>query len=257
MHFYVVKSKTLKLFFVAIMLAVVACINFFDNGGALADVFFYKNSRRIPIYCVSREDKQIALTFDAAWGSDKTQRILDILKENEITATFFLVGMWVDKNEDLVKKIDEQGIEIGTHSNTHPDLTKLDKTQVELELSVSSKKIENITGKKVNIFKAPYGAYNNMLIETAEEMGIKTIQWDVDTLDWRGISASQINSNVFKKVKSGSIILCHNNSDHIVEALPSLILGLKSRGYSFVGVNSLIYHADFSIDSTGKQIKNW
>lgn len=256
MHFYVVKSKTLKLFFVVIMLAVVACINFFDNGGVLADVFFYINSRRIPIYCVSREDKQIALTFDAAWGSDKTQNILDILKENEITATFFLVGMWVDKNEDLVKKINEQGIEIGTHSNTHPDLTKLDKTQVELELSVSAKKIENITGKKVNIFRAPYGAYNNMLIETAEDMGIKTIQWDVDTLDWKGISASQINSNVFKKVKSGSIILCHNNSDHIVEALPSLILGLKSRGYSFVSINSLIYHTDFSIDSTGKQIKN-
>lgn len=256
MHFYVVKSKTLKLCFIAIMLAVVGCINFFNSGGVLADVFFYKNTRKIPIYCVERDDKQVALTFDAAWGSDKTQNILDILKENEITATFFLVGMWVDKNEELVKMIDEQGIEIGTHSNTHPDLTKLDKTQMELELSVSAKKIENITGKKVNIFRAPYGAYNNTLIETADSLGIKTIQWDVDTLDWKGINASQINSNVFKKVKSGSIILCHNNSDHIVDALPSLILGLKSRGYSFVGVNSLIFHNDFSIDSTGKQIKN-
>lgn len=256
MHFYVVKSKTLKLFFVLFMLAVIACVNFFESGGALAQVFFYKNTRKIPIYCVSREDNQIAITFDAAWGSDKTESILNILKQNDITATFFLVGMWVDKNEELVKKIDEQGIEIGTHSNTHPDLTKLDRTQIELELSVSVKKIENITNKKVNIFRAPYGAYNNTLLEMTESMDIKTIQWDVDTLDWKGISASQINSNVFKRVKSGSIILCHNNSEHIVDALPSLILGLKSRGYSFVNVSSLIYQSDFSIDSTGKQIKN-
>jgi len=78
----------------------------------------------------------------------------------------------------------------------------------------------------------------------------------VDTLDWKGISASQINSNVFKKVKSGSIILCHNNSDNILQALPGLILGLKSRGYSFETISSLIYQDNFSIDSTGKQIKN-
>lgn len=256
MHFYVVKSKTLKLCFVFIMLAVVMCLNFFENGSVLADVFFYKNLRKIPIYCVAREDKKVALTFDAAWGSDKTQGILDILNENEITATFFLVGMWVDKNEELVKKIDAQGIEIGTHSNTHPDLTKLDKTQIELELSVSSAKIEKLTNKKVKVFRPPYGAYNNVLLECAENLGIKTIQWDVDTLDWKGISASQINSNVFKKVKSGSIILCHNNSDNILQALPGLILGLKSRGYSFETISSLIYQDNFSIDSTGKQIKN-
>lgn len=256
MHFYVVKSKTLKLFFIFIMLAVIMSINFFENGFVLADVFFYKSTRKIPIYCVERTDKKIALTFDAAWGSDKTKSILEELKRNGVTATFFLVGMWVDKNEDLVKEIDACGFEIGTHSNTHPDLTKLDRSQIELELSVSTNKIEKITNKKVKNFRAPYGAYNNTLIEIADSLKLKTIQWDVDSLDWKGISASQINFNILKKVKSGSIILCHNNSDYILEALPGLILSLKSRGYSFETVDSLIYQDNFSIDSTGKQIKN-
>ena len=139
----------------------------------------------------------------------------------------------------------DQGIEIGTHSNTHPDLSKLSETQIKLELETSCKKIENITGKKVELFRAPYGAYNNKLLDITESLGLSTIQWDVDSLDWRGISSAQICSNIFKKVKSGSIILCHNNSDHIVEALPTIISCLKQRGFKFSTIGDLIYKTDF------------
>ena len=254
MHFYVIKSRLI--FFLAIIFSVMAVLSVDWAGqGCLASVFFYKNNRKIPIYCVDTTEKNIAITFDAAWGSDKTEDILNTLKEHDVKATFFLVGMWVDKYPEMVKKIDEYGIEIGTHSNLHPDMSKLSEKQVNLELSSSVSKIESITGKKVEFFRAPYGAYNNQLLTCTENMNIKTIQWDVDTLDWKGITAQQICSNVFKKTKPGSIILCHNNSDHIVEALPTIITNLKARGYNFVTVGELVYKTDFYVDSSGKQIK--
>lgn len=253
MHFYVIKIRSIQKILLGILILFLLISNLFPIK-VVADVFLYNTTRKLPIYCVENNLNEVALTFDAAWGSDKTEDILKVLHENEVTATFFLVGFWVDKNEQLVKKIDEMGFEIGSHSNTHPDLTKLNKTQVELELSVSKSKIENITKKQVKVFRPPFGAYNNALIETCLEQNLQAIQWDVDSLDWKGISEDKITSNVLKRVKSGSIILCHNNADYIVKALPGLILGLKSRGYSFKTVSNLILWDNFKIDNTGKQI---
>lgn len=256
MRFYVIKSKFILLFVLIFSVCAVLSSSYIGGGEALASVFFYKTTREIPIYCVERTDKKIAISFDAAWGSDKTQSIINVLKEHNIKATFFLVGMWVDKNPDLVKVIDESGFEIGTHSNLHPDFAKLDKTQIQLELSTSITKIKNITGKEVKFFRAPFGSYNNLVLNTAKELNLKTIQWDVDSLDWKGISSSEITKNIITKTKSGSIILCHNNADHIVESLPSVILTLKQRGYEFVTLSELVYEDNFYIDHTGKQIKN-
>ena len=253
MRFYVLKNSTLKkLTFIFIVLAILS-LNI--GGSCFASVFFYKPVRKIPIYRVNTETKNIALTFDAAWGSDKTLKILDELQKHEVQATFFLVGMWVDKNEDLVKKISDLGHEVETHSNLHPDLTKKSESDIENELSVSKQKIEKITNKTVKFFRPPYGAYNNTVVSQAEKLGLTTIQWDVDTLDWKGISAQTIISNALKKAKSGSIILCHNNSDNIVSALPGLILGLKSRGYNFVTMQNLVYEGDYTVSSSGEQIK--
>ena len=252
MHFYVLKLSTLKKVVICLVAFVLLMLNVFSTS-ALAEVFLNKPNRKIPIYCVENNLKEVALTFDAAWGSDKTENIINILQNNNIPATFFLVGFWVDKNEELVKKIDSAGFEIGSHSNTHPDLTKLNKTQIELELSVSKGKIENLINKQVKVFRPPFGAYNNTLIETCEKQGLMAIQWDVDSLDWKGIGEDKIIFNVLKNVKSGSIILCHNNADYIVKALPGLILGLKNRGYTFKTVSNLILHENFIIDNNGKQ----
>ena len=254
MHFFVMKSKTLKLLFVFILVMIILSLNI--NGTTGAQVFFGKIDRKIPIYSVERTDKNIAISFDAAWGADKTEKIMEILKEHNCNATFFLVGFWVDKYPDLVKKIDKNGFEIGTHSNTHPDMAKLDSENIKIELETSKQKIETLTDKKVTLFRAPFGSYNNNLLSIAEGLGLYTIQWDVDSLDWKGISGNQISSNIITKVESGSIILCHNNSDHIIDALPSVLSSLKQRGYNFVTIGELIYKSDYRIDSTGKQIKN-
>lgn len=250
--FVVIGLKTIKLAVCfVLMLVLLACS--FGGAGALAEVFFNKENRKLPIYCVGTQEKKVALTFDAAWGSDKTESILSKLKEYDVTATFFLVGMWVDQNSELVKKIDEQGIEIGTHSDTHPDFTKLSTSQMKEELEASKSKITGITGKPVTLFRAPFGAYNNAVISVAESVGLKTIQWDADSLDWKGIPASTISKNVLKKANCGSIILCHNNALHTVEALDTIIPTLKQRGYTFVTVSNLLFQGNYTIDHTGRQ----
>jgi polysaccharide deacetylase family sporulation protein PdaB len=224
-------------------------------GGVSASVFFGNVPRLVPIYSVETEKKQVAISFDTAWGADKTEGILDILKQYKVNATFFMVGFWVEDYPELVKKIDEQGIEIGTHSNTHPDFVKLSESQMELELTTSINAIKYITGKDVNLFRAPYGSYNNTMLNLTEKLGLKTIQWDVDTLDWKGLSAGEMSARVIKKVQPGSIVLMHNDGEHTVEALPLIIEGLKNKGYSFVTVGELIYRSGYEIDHSGKQIR--
>ena len=253
MQFFVLKSKYLKI--VAAMIIVVALLSINFGGNTLASAWFGGQERKIPVYSVATSEKKIAISFDAAWGADKTQQIMDILERHNVSATFFLVGFWVDKYPEMVELIDARGFEIGTHTNTHPDLCKLSSNQVAQELSLSMEKITAHTNKPVKLFRPPFGSYNNSVITQAEKLDLVTIQWDVDSLDWQGIGANQITNNIVKKVKDGSIILCHNNADHIVEALDGVIGALKGRGYQFVCIGDLIYKQNYSINSQGIQIK--
>ena len=254
MHFYVIKSRTLKIFVAMVLVAVLLSLSI--NGTTSAQVYFGYSTRKVPIYNVETEEKQVAISFDAAWGADKTQGIIDILEEFDCTATFFLVGFWVDDYTDMVKAIDDAGLEIGTHSNTHPDMVKLDKATMKSELETSISKIKAVTGKDVSLFRAPFGSYNNDLLDTAESLNLKTIQWDVDSLDWKGLSASEIANRVLGRVKNGSIILLHNNSDNVLDGLRLILNKLKIQGYKVTSISELIYQDDYTIDRNGVQHKN-
>ena len=238
---------TISLSLVAILLASLVAIT------NTVTVYFGWAKRLVPIYSVQTTEKKVALTFDAAWGSDKTAKIVSTLQENGVSGTFFLVGFWVEQNADKVKLIDEAGFDIGTHSNTHPKMSTLSSEQVKNELTKSMELITNITGKEVKFFRAPFGDYNDNLISIADSLGLKTIQWDVDSLDWKGLSAEEILTRIKNSVKNGSIILCHNNSDHILEALPLIISYLKSEGYSMVKISDLVYNDNYIIDNNGLQ----
>ncbi len=251
--FFVVKSRTIKI--VVAMLIVVILLTVSFGGVQLAEVFFGYSTRKVPIYSVDTQNKQVAISFDAAWGADKTDGILEILKEYNVSATFFLVGFWVDEYEEEVKKISDAGIEIGTHSESHPDMAKLDAETIKTELTTSIEKIEKITNKKVELFRAPFGSYNNTLLEQAENMGLITIQWDVDTLDWKGLSAQDMCSRVLDKVKNGSIILMHNNSGNILDGLRMILDRLTMQGYEITSVGELVYKDNFEIDRNGVQHK--
>ncbi len=254
MPFCVIKKRTIKIILAMLAVVVLLCIS--SEGGSAAQVWFGTSSRLVPIYRVDTPEKQVAISFDAAWGADKTQGIIDILKEYNVTATFFLVGFWVDDYPEMVKAIDEAGFEIGTHSNTHPDMVKLDKATIISELETSISKITAITGKEVKVFRPPYGSYNNTLINACEELGLQVVQWDVDTLDWKGLSASQVTDRVMKKVQNGSIILMHNNAENVCDALRLTLDWLTMKGYKVTSVGQLIYSEAFTIDANGEQHKN-
>lgn len=248
-----IKKRTL----ISILLLVVM-VSLVITGACLIDgaVNTSVGQKKLPIYSVEKgQDKTVALTFDAAWGADKTQGIIDILTTNNIKATFFLVGFWVDKYPDMVKKIDEVGFEIGNHSHNHLKMSTLSEDSIRNEINYVSKNVEELTGKKCKVFRAPFGDYNDNLIGTINNMGIKPIQWDVDSLDWKGISAKEITNRVCSKAKSGSIVLFHNNSDHILEALPVVIKSLKDDGYKFTTVSELVHQDNYYIDNNGRQHK--
>ena len=205
---------------------------------------------------MERSDNKIAISFDCAWGVDYTDEILSHLAEANVHATFFMVQFWTEKYPEYVKKISEAGHEIGTHSATHSYMSKQSESEIRAELKSSSEAITNITGKPVEVFRPPYGDYDNLLIDTSNAMGLYPIQWDVDSLDWKDLSASDISSRIVERVKSGSIILCHNNGLHTAEALPIVIDTLRAKGYEFVPIGELIYRENYTIDATGKQIPN-
>jgi polysaccharide deacetylase family sporulation protein PdaB len=210
-------------------------------------------TRSLPIYSVGTDEKKIAISFDCAWGVDFTDKLLDAMAKNDIRCTFFAVQFWVEKYPSYVKKIIDAGHEIGTHSRTHPYMSTLTKTQIQDELTTSSQAIEKLTGQKVTLFRPPYGDYNNTLIDTCAEMGLYPIQWDVDSLDWKNLSGTEIALRIINGVKNGSIILCHNNGLHTAEALPMIFSTLKNKGYTFVPIGELIYKQNYVIDASGKQ----
>ncbi len=212
--------------------------------------------RRLPIYCVETEKKQIAISFDAAWGNDDTQTLIDILKEYNVPATFFVVGSWVDKYPESVKALSDAGHQVQNHSNTHPHMPQLSKNQMCDELTSCNDKIEKITGVRPTLHRPPYGDYDNALIESVESLNMHTIQWSVDSLDWKdSATADSICRRVTSKVCPGSIVLFHNDADHTPEALPEILKCLKGEGYEFVFINDLIYKENYEIKHDGTQCK--
>ena len=213
------------------------------------------STRSLPIYCVDTSEKKIAISFDCAWGVEYTDSLLSIMEKNDVRCTFFAVQFWVEKYPEYAEKIVNAGHELGTHSRTHSYMSKLSEKQIRDELQTSVSAIERATGHKTNLFRAPYGDYDNLLIDTAEDMGLFTIQWDVDSLDWKNLSATEIALRIVNGVKNGSIILCHNNGLHTAQALPLVFSTLKNRGYTFVPIGELIYKDGYVIDANGKQRK--
>lgn len=142
-----------------------------------------ENERKLPIYCVQREDNKIAVSFDAAWGADDTDELLRILEDNQVKATFFLCGYWVEDYPEEVKKIAEAGHDLGNHSATHPHMSQLSAEQIAGELQNCHQAVQELTGVEMELFRPPFGEYDNHVIETAEENGYYTIQWDVERLE--------------------------------------------------------------------------
>ena len=237
--------------------AIMGAIALLLVGTILSVSVFAKSDRLLPIYNVETSEKKIAISFDAAWGADDTDTLITILAQYNVPATFFVVGEWVDKYPEEVKRLSDAGHDVMNHSATHPYMTKLSKEKMIAELNTCNEKIAAVTGKTPTLFRCPYGDYDNKVIEAVESIGMKTIQWDVDSLDWKdSATPDSIVTRVTSKVKNGSIVLFHNDADFTPEALPVILEKLQSEGYTFVKIADLIYYDNYEILHDGTQRKN-
>ena len=214
------------------------------------------NDKLLPIYNVQTEEKKVAFTMNCAWNADDIDQILEVLKQNDTKITFFMVGNWINKFPEAVKKIYEAGHEIASHSNTHPHVNNLSYEENIEEIEKSNDKIEKITGQRTKIYRAPYGEYNNTVIKAAQDKGYYTIQWSLDTLDYTGLTGDEMWNRIQDKLKEGDIILSHNGTKHTADSLDMLIKNIKQKGFEVVRVSDLIYTENYTINSNGTQIKN-
>ena len=210
-------------------------------------------TRQLPIYCVQRDQKLVSISFDAAWGNEDTQQLIDILGQYQVPATFFVVGEWVDKYPESVKALHDAGHEVMNHSNTHAHYPQLSADEVVADLNTCNDKIEQVTGVRPTLVRLPYGDYDDNSINAVRSIGMEPIQWDVDSLDWKDLAAGEITQRVTSKVQPGSIVLFHNAALHTPEALPTIIQTLLQEGYTFVPISQIILTGTYTIDHTGRQ----
>lgn len=211
------------------------------------------SERKLPVYWVQRDDKVVALSFDAAWGNEDTQQLIDILNKYQINTTFFVVGDWVDKYPESVKALADNGNEVMNHSLNHAHFSSLSSDEIVADITACNEKIAAITGVTPTLFRCPYGEYDDHVVSAVTGMGMTAVQWNIDSLDWKGISASEIQKRVLKNIEPGSIILFHNAAENTPEALPGIIESLLADGYKIVPISQILLTGDFTLDNTGRQ----
>lgn len=213
-----------------------------------------------PIYRVKTEEKNLSLTFDINWAeNDELYNILEVLDKYNVKATFFIMGGWVnysEENRDKLIKIKEGGHEIGNHSYIHPMFSKITEERMKEELDKTNKIIEDTVEEKVKLFRFPSGDYNKKACEFISKQEMISIQWDVDSVDWKQSSAEEEYNRVMKNVAPGSILLFHNNAKYTPGNLDRIIKKLQEEDYKFVTVGEMIYYNNYLIDEKGEQIKN-
>ena len=180
----------------------------------------------------------IALTFDDGPDPVFTPQILDKLKKYGVKATFFLLGENIEKFPEIAKRIDAEGHVIGNHTYSHPNLTQVSDEEYRHQIQKTDEIIQNLVGYKPRFFRPTYGAINENQVQWATEQRMMVIQWSIDTLDWKGLSAEQITETVIANVLPGSIILQHNAPgvplQGTVDALDQVIPQLQTKGAKFV-----------------------
>jgi polysaccharide deacetylase family sporulation protein PdaB len=222
------------------------------DGGTI--LTWAASERLLPIYSVDTTEKKVALSFDAAWGAQYTPLLLETLEKHDIKTTFFLVGFWIEEYPDVLRAIAAKGHEIGNHTANHPHLNDCSAEQIRQELLTVHEQIKEITGQEARLFRPPFGEYSNKVIEVAAALGYHTIQWSVDSLDWRDLSAEEIRRRVVSRIHPGAIVLFHNNGLHTAAALEPIINDLTAMGYQIVPISELLWPGEYRVDHQGRQI---
>jgi polysaccharide deacetylase family sporulation protein PdaB len=198
----------------------------------------------------SSDEKKIALTFDDGPDNVFTPQMLDILKENDVKATFFIMGKRAEDFPAVFKRMVNEGHLIANHSWSHPNFMKLSNEKIKEELTKTNDLIKEYTEEDSNFFRSPYGSIDPERVKFIGEMGYKIIAWNVDSLDWKGLSAEEVSTNILENTTNGSIILQHSaggkgeDLSGSVKALAKIIDVLKKDGFMFVTVDKLLTNTE-------------
>jgi polysaccharide deacetylase family sporulation protein PdaB len=195
-----------------------------------------------PIYAAKTGQKVAALTFDISWGNKMAPKVLDVLKQENLKATFFLSGPWAKNHEELVLRIKNEGHEIESHGQAHVDLNTLGRAGAARNVSDAHAILEQLTGKAPSYIRPPNGAFDKNSVQGAKDANYATVIWSVDSLDWKNPGVDTIIRRSTKLIHPGAIILMHasDSCKQTDQALPTVIRSLREQGYQLVLLDPLI-----------------
>lgn len=257
MNIYIIPRGKRKLTVLVLMIALVlfGC-GFMIGMGRDSAQTDLSAGRILPIYGTDDEDMRVSLTINCAWGAQDIPDFLEVLKKYNVRATFFVVGTWAEKNPEMVKKIYDAGHEIGNHSYSHRLPSQSTVEQLEQEIQRCNEIVKEITGEKPTLYRAPSGDYTEDVIRLANRLGMASIKWTADSVDWKkDVSKQELINRILNKSQSGGILLFHNDTQHTLSALPEILEQLLTRGFRFVPVSELIYQDNYEINAQGIQVK--
>ncbi|MCA1032804.1 polysaccharide deacetylase family sporulation protein PdaB [Bacillus timonensis] len=244
--FYVLSAKKVKQVSIILIAAFfTASILYIENG--LGVPVFSTSGGPKAIYKVEENKKNVSLTFDISWGDTKAIPILDALKQHGIkNATFFLSGEWAERHPDTVKRIIEDGHEVGSMGYRYKSYTDLDTIKMKRDILKAQEVFKSLGIKKITLLRPPSGNFNPDVLKIAETLGYTVVHWSVNSMDWKNPGVDEIVSNVMKDLNGGDIILLHasDSAKQTADAIPNIIKSIKGKGYSNITVSDLIANAD-------------
>lgn len=190
--------------------------------------------------------KRVALTFDDVPDARYTSQVLDVLKMYKVKATFFVVGDRARKHPEIVRRIQREGHIIGNHSYNHPNFKPISLVKFQKQITRTEQVIQSIVGYRPKFIRPPYGEINEEQLKWAQRQGYTVVNWNVDSLDWKGLNKVEIQNNILQEVGPGSIILMHagggvgSNLTGTIKALPDVVKKLRGEGYQFVDLSHLL-----------------
>lgn len=231
--YLIVLSTVIVLFFTAAVLSEANNLETLTTSST-------EEEMNMPINKINTDEKKIAITINCLESNKNIEEILEILNENSVKATFCVYGEWVKKYPEVAKMINEKGNCIANMSNTYTNMSEFSYDEATKSIKEGGNKVTTLIGKKIKLFKCPYGRYSDNLIKAAKDNGYTVIGFNIDTLDYQGLEANVIWDNIRNKISNGSIISMNSNAENITGELKLVLKSLKERNYNIVTVEELL-----------------
>ena len=244
-HFYIINLNR-KRRFIALGIIILFVAGYFLISNALKN----QASDEVALTKGSAKEPNIALTFNISWGDEKVHEILEVLKQENVQATFFLSGEWAERHPAIIEKITEDGHEIGMMGYRYKSYLEQDIEEVRRDLFLAQEVFAKLGFENLKLLRTPSGHFNEEILELAKGMGFEVVHWNINPNDWQNPGTEKIVDEIMKNASNGDIILLHasDSAKQTRTALETILPGLKSKGLEFVPVTELISQAHAEIE---------